>query len=386
MLTEKGPGSFLASPSPILGRLAASAFLIILLSASALLGDERQAELIQRPSAPNETIRQLAQRARLSPGGTSGRLEGIIDLIFSQKDGLGFTYRARPTLTAAEAVEVRAGNCLTLVNLVVAIARSAGIDAEYVEVEDFEAFYRRKGTVVRTTHVIGGVEISGSMTYIDFLPGRPKPYRRLRPISDRRAAALFYNALAAEAILVKNYELAEIHFADAFAVDKGSADTWNNYAVLQRRRGDLEAAIRSLERAHRLEPRSLPPIENLGAMYRRAGLPEKAAEFEALALKEKTRNPYFLLLQALEHLKDGDYEEAEEPLRRARRLEPDEPEIYVALGRVELGKGNRRAADRLFDQARKKSEPRTAGFQALLQSKIDRLLAASEELSRPAKD
>jgi Flp pilus assembly protein TadD len=354
-----------------------STLFAVFLAAAALEAGDSAAELIARPSAPNERIRELAQEVRFTPGGTSLRLERIIDLIFSEKKGLGFTYQPRPTLTAAQAVEARAGNCLSLVNLVVSIARSAGIDAEYVEVEDFETFYRHQRTIVRTTHVIGGVEISGRMTYIDFLPRRPKPYRRLRIISDRRAAALFYNALAAEAVLSEDLELAEQLFQDAFAVDNDAADTWNNYAILQRRRGELEAAIHSLERAHQLEPRSLPPIENLAGMYRRAGQLDEAARYEEMARKEKTKNPYFLLQQALDDLRDGNLEEAEKQLQRARRIEPDEPEIFLALGRVELGKGNRRAADRLFEQARKKSEPRPEGFQALLQTKIDRLLAAS---------
>ena len=69
-----------------------------------------------------------------------------------------------------------------------------------------------------------------------------------------------------------------------------------------------------------------------------------------------------------------------------RRLEPDEPEIYVALGRVELGKGNTKAANKLFEQARRKSEPRTFGFQMLLEKKIERLMAASDQSESTAQD
>jgi tetratricopeptide (TPR) repeat protein len=353
------------------------------LSASAASGGV--AELIQRPSAANETIRHLAQQARLTRGGTSARLERIIDQIFSEKGGLGFTYQARPTLTAAEAVEQRAGNCLTLVNLVVSIARSADIKAEYVEVEDFETFYRLQGTIVRTTHVIAGVDVSGNMMYVDFLPRREKSYRQLRPISDRRAVALFYNALATEAMLARNLDIASSYFVDALAVDDNSAETWNNFAILQRRQGDLKGAIASLGRAHELEPSLLPAIENLAGMYRRSGQLEEARRFEVLALKEKTKNPYFLLQQALESLERDDLPEAEALLRRARRLEPDEPEIYVALGRVELGKEDTREANRLFEQAQRKSKERSAGFQMLLQRKVERLLVESEQPS-PVED
>ncbi len=313
----------------------------------------------------------------MSPGGRSDKIERIIDLIFEEKDGVGFSYRARPTLSAADAVIRKEGNCLTLVNLTVSIARGAGIKAKYVEVEDFQSFYRQQHTVLRTTHVITGIEVSGSMTYIDFYPRSPKSYRRLRPISDRRAAALFYNALAAEAILGDDHEQAERHFRNALAVDDRFAETWNNYAILQRRRGDPEAALASLERAHELDPHLLPAIENLMGMHRRAGRLDTAEKFEAMAMGEKTRNPYFLFYRGLEHLQRDELSEAEDLLQRARRLEPDEPEIYVALGRVELARGNERAAKRLFEKARKKGLERPSGFQTLLQSKIDRLLAAA---------
>ena len=336
------------------------------------------AELTLRPSEANQQIRHLAQQARLTRGGTKARLERIIDQIFSEKDGLGFTYQARPTLTAAEAVEARAGNCLSLVNLVVSIARSAGIKAEYVEVEDFETFYRLQGTIVRTTHIIAGVDVSGNRMYVDFLPRREKSYRQLRPISDRRAAALFYNALATEAMLGKDHNLASSYFLDALAVDSNSAETWNNFAILQRRQGNLDGAIENLTRAHALQPTLLPAIENLAGMYRRAKKYDEARRFEALALKEKTKNPYFLLQQAIKSLENEEIAEAEGYLRRARRLEPDEPEIYEALGRVELAKGSTREANRYFDLARRKSEARTAGFQMLLKRKVERLLVSSE--------
>jgi len=382
MLTPGGRPKGSRSPSSAaLAVLAALVAIILALFSPTTpsAATERSVELIRRPSAPNERIRHLAQQARLTRGGTSARLERIIDQIFSEKDGLGFTYQARPTLTAAEAVEDRAGNCLSLVNLVVSIARSAGIKAEYVEVEDFETFYRYQGTIVRTTHVIAGVDVSGNRMYVDFLPRREKAYRQLRPISDRRAAALFYNALATEAMLAKDHEVASSYFLDALIVDNDSAETWNNFAILRRRQGNLEAAIENLQRAHELEPSLLPAIENLAGMYRRSGQLEEARRFEALALNEKTKNPYFLLQRAIEHLEKKELTEAEELLRRARRLEPDESEIYVALGRVELVNGNRRQASRLFEKARQRSKARNAGFQMLLRRKIDRLLMESEQ-------
>ena len=337
------------------------------------------ADLIERPSAPNQLIKELAQQVRMTPGGMRMKLEKNIDQIFSTEHGLGFTYQARPTLTAAEALEARAGNCLSMVNLFISIARSADINAQYMEVEDVESFHRYQDTIVRSTHVIGGVELIGSLMQVDFLPRREKRYRVIKPISDRRAAVLFYNALAAEAMLVRDIELAEQQFAKAFEISDDVAETWNNFAVFLRRRGRIAEATAALERAHRLDARLLPAIENLVGLYRRTGQSEEARRFEALAFKEKTRNPYFLLQESLRHLDQGETSEAEDLLQKARRLKPEEPEIYVALGRVALAKGNEKAAYRLFEEATRKSGSRASGFQSRLQKKIDSLLAQPNE-------
>jgi tetratricopeptide (TPR) repeat protein len=257
------------------------------------------------------------------------------------------------------------------------MGRSAGLKAFFVEVEDFEAFYRVEGTVVRSTHVVGGVIIDGRMRTVDFLPDRDKRYRRLAIIGDARAAAHYYNAVGAEAMLAGDHDLAERHFAQALAIDPSFPDAWNNTAVLRRRTDRLDEAIAALEKALTIDRHFLPAMENLSGYYRLASQPELAARMDARALQEKTRNPFFLNQQALLKLQRGELENAENLLRRSRRLDNKIPETFLMLGRVELARGDKEKAESLFAKAQRLSEDYSDAFQNGLNAKIQTLLTAS---------
>lgn len=344
--------------------------------ARAETGDPGAAAAHDSPFAATAEMRRLARRVAAVPGGTDQRVEALVELIFDRKKGLGFRYLRHPTLTAAEAFERREGNCLTLVNLFVAMARSADIPAEFVEVEDYEAFYRYGGVIVRSDHIIAGVPLLGDLVTVDFLPDRPKRYRRLKTIGDRRATAHYYKAVATEAMLGGELERAESLFRRALDLDPGFAETWNNLAVVLRRRGDADGAIEALERARSLEPKLLPALENLSRIHRAEGRSAEADELDRRILELRTENPFYLVQLALQRLEAGKVEEARELAQRAARFRPDIPDVHLVLGRVALALDRPDEAERHFARAREKSEAFSRSFQSAVQEKIARLLAA----------
>lgn len=326
----------------------------------------------------NQQIEDLAREISREWHEPARRIEEIVQRIFWKGEGgLGFQYRSHPTLTAAEAFEQRKGNCLSLVNLFVALGRSVGLRVFFVEVEDFETYYRYEGTIVRSTHVVGGVVIGGELRTVDFLPDRDKRYRQLRIISDQRALAHYYNGTGAEAMLDGDLERAAALFRLAVDTDPEFAGGWNNYAIFARRDGRLGDAIGLLERALRIDSHFLPAMENLSGYYRMDGRPEEAARMEERALDEKTRNPYYLTHQALSRLGKGDLDEAEKLLRRARRLDRSVPDVHLMLGRVELARGHEEKAEAHFAKARKLSQDLSPRFRQQVDDKIRRLTLAS---------
>lgn len=335
------------------------------------------------PFAPNPEIEQMGKVIGRMPGSSLKKLETIIDRIFSKRDyGLGFEYASRPTLTAKEAYAERRGNCLSLVNLFVAIARSSGLKAYYMEVKDFETFQRYGGAVVRSTHIVGGVggeskaglAVYAQLRTVDFYPNRPKRYRSLRIISDQRAIAHYYNGVGAEAMLDGELERAELLLREAVRRDPELAEGWNNLGILDRRLGHLEAAITDLERALEIDPVFVPAMENLSSFYRMTGDAEAAERMAARALEQKTKNPYYLLQKAIDSFGAGDMATAEQMAERALKLDKKIPEVHLLLGRIALAEGERRKAERYFKRASRLSEERSDAFQRGLDHKVEALL------------
>ncbi len=331
------------------------------------------AQAIPSPFAADPAIAAAAEPIRRMPGGIRDKADAILELIFDEDDGLGFQYSSYPTRTAAGAFEARDGNCLSLVNLYLALARSAGLDAFPMEVEGFYSFSRRNGTVVRSTHVIGGLSVNGMLLTVDFLPDKPKAYRRIEPISDQRHAALVHNARAAEAMLEGRSAIAEVLYREALRLDPGNAEAWNNFGVLAKRAGDLGTAGKRYRRALESAPHFLPALNNLTLLERHLGNHQAAAELAARALEEKYQSPYFLAQQAMHRAHAGELDEARRLLLRARRIDREIPEVHLALGRLELARGQADRAEEHFAAARLRSRPLPERYRNKLDAKIGKL-------------
>ena len=331
------------------------------------------------PFAASAELAEVGRRLGRLPGSTREKADAIVRFIFVDDDGLRFEYRRHPTLTAEQAFRERAGNCLSLVNLFIALARAGGLEAFPVEVEDWAVFSRRDGAVVRSTHVIGGLDVGSyaaldQLWTIDFLPGRDKAYRQLSRISDERHAALHYNAVAVEAMLAGDLAGAERLFAHALDLDGRNAEAWSNYAVLARRAGDLDTGFARLERSLAADPHFLPALNNMASFHRIARRPQEAVRYERRALEAKLQNPYFLIDQAIRRMARGELDGAQELLVRARRIDKTIPETYVALGRLDLARGRVARAERNFAAARERSQTLSPELQQGIDRKIGKLL------------
>lgn len=353
--------------------LALALLALPLAAEPAARGGEPGAGAHPSPFAANAEIRAVGERISHLPGGVRDKADAVLDFIFDPDHGLAFEYRNHPTRTAAEAFEARNGNCLSLVNLYLALARSAGLDAFPVEVQDFETFYRQGQAVVRANHVVGGLMVTGMVLTVDFLPDHPKTYRRIDRISDRRHAALHYNAVASEAMFSGDLDRAADLYREALRLEPGSAEAWNNYAVLAKRLGEPDTARRRFEHALEENPVFLPALNNLAAVYRDEGRTEEAEALEARALEQRAQSPYFLTEQAVRRIYRGQLDEAERLLRRARRIDGSIPEIHLALGRIALSRGNETAAARHFQDARQRSLDLSDAYRRGVERKIGKL-------------
>lgn len=71
--------------------------------------------------------------------------------------------------------------------------------------------------------------------------------------------------------------------------------------------------------------------------------------------------------------RQGDLDGAHDMLVRARRIDPEIPEVHLALGRLELARGDGQRAEEHFAAARKRTRPYPAAYRSKLDAKIGKL-------------
>jgi tetratricopeptide (TPR) repeat protein len=129
-------------------------------------------------------------------------------------------------------------------------------------------------------------------------------------------------------------------------------------------RGDVQEIRRRLEALTAKTPGFGPAFRLLGDVYARLGLPEDAARMLRAAdrlppyapyadpmidaLARESRNSTFLLQQVGIARLGGDADWSEYLLRRAREVDPENPDVVLALGQLLRGRGDHAAALELF--------------------------------------
>ena len=170
------------------------------------------------------------------------RIAKIQTLLFNE-GYLNLQYSESQTLTADEVFRSRRGNCLSAMNLYIAMARYAGIDAAFQTVSVRPEWNRRGELLILSRHI----NASGSLGYkrkyiVDFTPEIQLQQLTAKPVSDLYARALFFNNLGAEALVSDDLERALEYFKNALFLKPDLAIAWNNIGAAFNRVGDSELA------------------------------------------------------------------------------------------------------------------------------------------------
>lgn len=276
-------------------------------------------------------------------------------LAFSMLDpwAFDFTYDPRVTLTAEEAFRQRKGNCLTFSNMFVAMARSIGLNAWYREVEIAPEWSNVHDTLLVSKHVNAEVHERMQSYVIDVSRRQVQKGERARRLSDREAAAQFYNNLGAEALVVNDLPRAYAYFRKAAETAPAQAYAWSNLGVVLRRNGQTDAAMLAYRTAMRLDPDQSVAVNNLYTIYDEDGQLEAARTLQARVERNRRKNPYYLHYLAEVANEEHRWEDAQNLARRAIRIEPGEYRFYYTLARAQFLGGKEQLAQSNLDQARR---------------------------------
>jgi Flp pilus assembly protein TadD len=265
---------------------------------------------------------------------------------------LGFRYNPARTLTAEAAFELKTGNCLAFSNMLVALARQAGMEAWYQEVEIAPTWSAEEDILVLSKHV-NVIIRSGSWEYVLDVSGRKQgKFNRVRKLRDSEAAAQYFNNLGVDALFEGDLPRAWAYFAESIQTSPDLAYVWSNLGVALNRNGQSEDAKTVYRHALQLNSDENIATNNLIMIYHEE---ENFAAAEALERKleqHRRRNPYYLMELANEAAAEERYRESIKLLHQSIDLKEKEYQFHLALARSLRLLGKPAAAQQSIERAR----------------------------------
>lgn len=283
--------------------------------------------------------------------GEETRVDKLQDLLYGE-EFLHIQYSNDKTHTAMEAFYAKEGNCLGVMNLYIAMARYAGLDAHFQTVDVQPSWDRRGDLLVLSQHINASGRISARRTYVvDFTPEISLQQLTSSIVTDKVARSLYFNNLGVEQLIKGDHEGALAFFKNSLFLDGESTIAWNNIGSTYNRLGNSEFAEYSYRMSFSLDGNNATAINNLAKFYRRAGDFRLAREYENAIERFNERNPYYHFAQGSVAFAAGDFDEARKSFRTAVRLKEEEPDFYYALAGAYLRLGNESEAKRWSDTA-----------------------------------
>jgi Flp pilus assembly protein TadD len=282
--------------------------------------------------------------------GAARRLRQLLDGLATS--GLfSIDYDAR-TYTATETFHRRSGNCLSFTSMFVALAREAGLDTRFREVDIPPDWSRSGESFVLNRHIDAVVRLAdGHEQVVDFNIEDFRAGYDHRLVSDARAYAHFHSNLGVEQMQAGEATRAAAHLRESAMRDPGYAPAWVNVGVLHLRAGRSAWAEAAWRHALGLDPHEAVALSNLERLYRQAGDLAAADELRGRIERHRLRNPYFRYHLAQRAYASRDYPLAIAHLRYAVRRKKHEDRFYALLGMSYLRSGDGKAAQRWMARA-----------------------------------
>ncbi len=278
------------------------------------------------------------------------RLELLQRALFDR--AFEFSYDDALTLTADQAFEARRGNCLSFTVLFVALARSAGVPTFLLSVRRGPNVNEEEDLVVINEHVVAAHRGLDRLLVFDFFLTSEEPFVRQQVVDDVMATAMYYNNVGGLAIRDGDLEKAQEVLPVTTSLAPDWPPGWTNLGVARFRSGDTEGALEAYGAALEVAPDNPSALTNLAHVYSELGL-DSEADSLLRAAAGKSNHPFTLIVLADSERRRGNYDEAAELLRQARKKDRNSPEVWEAMARLARHRNDPSKADRYHAKAEK---------------------------------
>jgi len=275
---------------------------------------------------------------------------------------LDLDYESTANTTAIDTFHNKTGNCLSFSILFTALARKAGLEANFQLVQVPPIYSSNNDLVMLNNHinvVVDGIQEGANFTrrqVVDFNTADYGGDYEMRRVPDDYVLALFQNNLAVEAISDGSMSLAFAHLSQAIANEPDIPELWVNLGVFYARHAQYDLAIQSYNQALTVRSSYRPAMTNLANLYQLTGEFELAAKFRKRVAHYQNLNPYYHFSLAREAYEKSEYELALEELRKAISRKDDEHQFYYLQGLTRLQLADAEGAARSFKLAREATQ------------------------------
>ncbi|BBM00515.1 tetratricopeptide repeat protein [Microbulbifer sp. GL-2] len=322
-----------------------------ILSGEAILG-----RAVTLEELPSENLLWLdsevrAYLATLAPNSDSrSRLAALIRA-FEEREFL-VEYDESSTLSAMDTYRQQRGNCLAFTLMMVAMSRELGVEAYFNQVEVPPVWSHDEAeTFVLYRHVNMVSESLRGRRVVDFNLSAYDPAYKQRKLDDTTAFSLFYSNRGIELMREGEREQAFLYLRKAVELRPKRSDLWANLGALYSHLGFLDEAEKSYRHALAFQNNNLVAISNLEGLYRYIGQDDLADEYAKRAHYHRNRNPYYLFHRARDAYELGDFNRAENDLRRAIRRHEGDHRFHFLMGLTRYELGNMTASRESFKEA-----------------------------------
>jgi Tfp pilus assembly protein PilF len=299
-----------------------------------------------------------------------GDLHGLVAALKSNKARLKLDYDSATTRTAAEAFDLRAGNCLSLTVMTAALARELKIPVAFHRVLSDPLWTREGNTLFATGHV--NILLGSPMpndryspreargVIIDFTPGADVRSQRSLEITEATITAMYMNNRAAESMRDGSVDQAYWWARGAIGHDPRFLEAVNTLGVIYSHRGHVAHAERAFRHVLAIESENVSALANLAGVLERAGRRPEAAALIARLRQVEPQPPFHFFDLGMAALKAKDYAAARDHFLRELRRNAYYHEAHFALAAAYVGLGDGDAARRHVATALETSTNRDA--------------------------
>ncbi|MDO8862644.1 tetratricopeptide repeat protein [Haliea sp. E1-2-M8] len=340
------------------------------------------AALAPSPDLLAVTPEMQAFVARYAPprGGTRQRLLNLHEAV-KGPGALGVVYDPFADGTAATVFRTGTANCLSFAHLFVALAREAGLDAQYQWLEVRPQWTRLGERIAVRLHVNVMVRMpSGEQFMVDIDPLQSRDIAASRLLEDADAAALDHNNIAIEALARGDLEAAWSQLARALQLSPGLPPLWVNLGAVYRHAGQVREAEWSLLQALAIDRSDRSAMNNLVVLYGQMGRDDERDYWVDRIDRHRDRNPFYHAWLGDRAGEEGDWAAALEHYRVALKLHPDDSVLLYATGIIHFRLQQYAAAERLIERAIAAASLRSDihGYRAQLEVVRQRQLAETQ--------